>query len=95
MIRRRLEIASAQPRRCRISTPPPSAIPSDDRDFSDDDLEAKLRDSFRAEGKRVAEAIRQATGGDIMRIVQEGLRNMSGRARRRVQSLLDHLLAGQ
>jgi hypothetical protein len=49
-----------------------------------------------AEQRRVAETIRQAIGGDIMGIVQEGLQKMSSRrGRRRVQSLLDRFLAGQ
>ena len=97
MIRRRLtsvkrsEHASPEPPRRRISSIPSPSIPSDECDLSDDDLSAKLRDSFRAEGARVREAIRQAIGGDIQSIVSESLGNMNSRDRRRALSLLAHL----
>jgi hypothetical protein len=101
MIRKRLTItkqpaiASAQPRRRRLSGTPSPSIPSDERDLSTDDLAAKLRDSFLAEGRRVREAIRREIGGDVLSILQEGLKSMSSRERRRVQSFLDHRLAGR
>jgi len=102
MIRRRLtstkrsEIASAQPRRRRISSIPSPALPTDDRDpQTDDDLTAALRRSELAEGIRVRNALRQAIGGDIQSIVHEGVKNMSSRGRRRVLALLDRCLAGQ
>jgi hypothetical protein len=85
----RSEIVSAQPPRRRISSIPSPSIPSDDRDLSDDDLGARLRDSFLAEGKRVRDTIHRAIGGDLLSIVRESLSNMSSRDRRRVLRLLD------
>jgi hypothetical protein len=102
MIRRRLtntkqsEGESAQPRRRRTSEISAPSLLSDERDLSDDDLTtAKLAESFRAERARVRDAIRRAIGNDLLSVVQEGLRNMSSKSRRRVQSRLDHLLARQ
>jgi hypothetical protein len=102
MIRKRLtntkqsEGESAQPRRRRISRIPSPSLLSDERDLSDADLRAaKLAESFRAERVRVRDAIRRAIGNDLLSVVQEGLTNMSGKGRRRVQSRLDHLLARQ
>jgi hypothetical protein len=88
---RRSERASPQPPRRRILSIPSPSKPRDDRDpQTDDDIRAKLRDSFRAEGKRVAEAIRQEIGGDLLMIVRESLGNMkSSTGRRRVLRLLD------
>jgi hypothetical protein len=48
-----------------------------------------------AEQERVRDAIRREIGGDVLSFVQEGLKNMSRRERRRVQSFLDHRLVGQ
>ena len=95
MIQRRLESTSTKARRRRISEIPSPSLPSDERDLSDDDLAVALRESFRAEGKRIRDAIRREIGGDILSVVQEGLRNMSRKARRRVLSFLDRRLAGQ
>jgi len=101
MMRRRLtsmmqsEGDSAQPRRRRISRTPSPSLPRDERDLSDNDLAAGLKVSFRSEGARIREAIRRATGGDVLSVVQEGLTSMSSSGRRRVLSLLDHHLAGQ
>jgi len=97
MIRRRLtstkgsEGESALPRRRRISRIPSPSIPRDERDPQ----LAELRANFRAEGARLRDAIRREIGADLLSVVQEGLTNMSGRDRRRVQSLLDHRLAGR
>ena len=88
----RSEDASPEPRRCRILRTPSSP----DHGISDNDLAAAHRDSFRAERARLRDAICRATGGDIMRVVAEGLRNMSSSSgRRRVLSLLGHHRAGQ
>jgi hypothetical protein len=75
-----------KPQRRMISVSP---IPSGECDLSDDDLEAKLRDSFRAEGARIREAIRREIGGDLLSIVRESLGNMSAKDRRRVLAFLD------
>jgi len=97
MIRKRLasakrpEIASAQPRRHRLAGPPSTSIPSDECDSELAELEA----NFMAEQERVRDAIRREIGGDVLSFVQEGLKNMSRRERRRVQSFLDHRLVGQ
>ncbi len=92
MIRRRLQSTSPEPRRRRLAGIPAPSILSDERDLSDDDLAAALRLSYLAEQARIRDAILRESGGDIMRIVQEGLRNMSIRRRRRILSLLDHRL---
>jgi hypothetical protein len=98
MIRRRLtntswsEHISPAPQRRRISRIPSPSPPSDERD---DDLGAAIRLSYLAERARVRDALRREIGDDLLSVVQEGLRNMSPKARRRVQSRLVHLLAGQ
>jgi hypothetical protein len=100
MIRKRLssvnqsEPVSPQPLRRRISSIPSPPKPRDDRDLSDDDLAAALRHSQLSEARRVRDMLLQTVVGDIMSIVQKGLKNMkSSRHRRRVQSLLDRYLA--
>lgn len=80
MIRRRLESASAEPRRV-----PSSAIPQDDRD---DDLGATLRLSCLAEQRlRTRFAKRSAT--IFLMIVHDSLGKMNSKRRSRVQSLLN------
>ena len=95
IVRRRLQSVSGQPQRRRISRIPSPSPPSDEYDLSDDELEAKLRDSFRAEGKRLRDAILREIGGDVRSFVRESLANMSSRQRRRVQSFLNRRFGGR
>lgn len=89
---RQSEQTSTAPRRRKISGIPAPTLPSDERDLSDDDLAASLRLSYLAEQKRVAEAIRQEIGDDLLSLLRDSLANMSGRGRRRVLALLDRRL---
>ena len=79
MIRRRLantkrsENVSGQPQRRRISEIPPPSVPQDERDLSDDELEAKLRDSFRAEQIRLRNMIRQVITVEDLMIMRKAL----------------------
>ena len=76
MIRKRLlttkrsEHASPEPRRRRLSGVSAPSLPQDERDLSDDDLRAKLRDSFLAEQVRIRNMIRQVVGDNILVIVR-------------------------
>jgi hypothetical protein len=101
MIRKRLssttrsESASPAPQRRRISRIPSPSIPQDERNLSDDDLRAELRDSYLTEQARVRDAIRREIGDNLPAIVRESVTNMSAGYRRRVLSLFKRRLAGR